>query len=170
MLRGLNYKWVWLTGWAVLVPSLAFANGVSETFTRTSLLLAVLASVLMTGEVAGGALLWIIAKALLFFGGALLLGQKVMPGVVHIISLNKHSSVWTGFALCLALGFAQLALLAGLAPLIGAFFAGLLLDDVDFRVGDALVYRPENCVGEVVLHGCTPLPVPCVLELLAESA
>ena len=147
MLRGLNYKWVWLTGWAVLVPSLAFANGVSETFTRTSLLLAVLASVLMTGEVAGGALLWIIAKALLFFGGALLLGQKVMPGVVHIISLNKHSSVWTGFALCLALGFAQLALLAGLAPLIGAFFAGLLLDDVDFRVGDALQkHRLEELV------------------------
>jgi Kef-type K+ transport system membrane component KefB len=310
LLRGLKYKWVWLTGWAVLVPSLAFANGVSETFTRTSLLLilmitladicgfiferlgmaqllgqiyagimlgnlallginfdlstllrssefmvysselalvlllflvglesdmrdllrvgrnaltvavggvvmpivlsiavcaalglatglegwfvgamlaatsvgitakllgenhlvktpsaqvilgaaviddvlgilllAVLASVLMTGEVAGGALLWIIAKALLFFGGALLLGQKVMPGVVHIISLNKHSSVWTGFALCLALGFAQLALLAGLAPLIGAFVAGLLLDDVDFRVGDALQkHRLEELV------------------------
>lgn len=61
-----------------------------------------------------------------------------MPGVVHFVSLNEHSSVWTGFALCLALAFAQLAALAGLAPLIGAFMAGLLLDDVDFRVGDQL--------------------------------
>ena len=102
------------------------------------MLLAVLASVVVTGEVAPLDLLWIIAKALLFFGGALLIGQRLMPGVVHIVALNKHSSVWTGFALCLALAFAQLAAFAGLAPLIGAFVAGLLLDDVDFRVGDAL--------------------------------
>ncbi len=102
------------------------------------LLLAVLASVVVTGEVSAPDLLWIVAKALLFFGGALLIGQKLMPGVVHIISLNKHSSVWTGFALCLALGFAQLAHFAGLAPLIGAFMAGLILDDVDFRVGHEL--------------------------------
>lgn len=102
------------------------------------MLLAVLASVVVTGEVAPLDLLWIIAKALLFFAGALLIGQRLMPGVVHIVALNKHSSVWTGFALCLALAFAQLAAFAGLAPLIGAFVAGLLLDDVDFRVGDAL--------------------------------
>ena len=111
------------------------------------LLLAVLASVVVTGEVSAGQLLWIVAKALLFFVGALFIGQKFMPGVVHIISLNKHSSVWTGFALCLALGFAQLAHFAGLAPLIGAFVAGLLLDDVDFRVGDALQkHRLEELV------------------------
>ena len=102
------------------------------------MLLAVLASVVVTGEVAPLDLVWIVAKALLFFVGALLIGQKLMPGVVHIVSLNKHSSVWTGFALCLALSFAQLAAFAGLAPLIGAFVAGLLLDDVDFHVGDAL--------------------------------
>ena len=111
------------------------------------LLLAVLASVVVTGEVSAGQLLWIVAKALLFFAGALFIGQKLMPGVVHIISLNKHSSVWTGFALCLALGFAQLAHFAGLAPLIGAFVAGLLLDDVDFHVGDALQkHRLEELV------------------------
>lgn len=102
------------------------------------MLLAVLASVVVTGEVAALDLVWIIAKALLFFGGALFIGQKLMPSVVHFVSLNKHSSVWTGFALCLALSFAQLAVVAGLAPLIGAFVAGLLLDDVYFRVGDQL--------------------------------
>jgi len=102
------------------------------------LLLAVLASVVVSGEVSPIDLLLIVAKALLFFALALLVGQMLMPGVIHIVSLNKHSSVWTGFAFCLALGFAQLAQVAGLAPLIGAFVAGLLLDDVDFRVGDAL--------------------------------
>lgn len=111
------------------------------------LLLAVLASVVVTGEVSAQGLFWIVTKALLFFAGALLIGQKLMPSVIHIISLNKHSSVWTGFALCLALGFAQLAHFAGLAPLIGAFVAGLLLDDVDFHVGDALQkHRLEELV------------------------
>jgi len=102
------------------------------------LLLAVLASIVVSGVFSPSDLAWIICKALLFFGGALFIGQKLMPGVVHIISLNKHSSVWTGFAFCLALGFAQLAHFAGLAPLIGAFMAGLIMDDVDFRVGDTL--------------------------------
>ncbi len=111
------------------------------------LLLAVLASVVVSGEVSPMDLLLIVAKALLFFALALVLGQKLMPGVIHIVSLNKHSSVWTGFAFCLALGFAQLAQVAGLAPLIGAFVAGLLLDDVDFRVGDALQkHRLEELV------------------------
>jgi Kef-type K+ transport system membrane component KefB len=111
------------------------------------LLLAILASVVVTGEVALWQLLWIIAKALVFFIGALWIGQRLMPGVVHVVSLSKHASFWTGFALCLALGFAQLAALAGLAPLIGAFVAGLVLDDMDFRVGEALdKHRLEELV------------------------
>ena len=111
------------------------------------LLLAILASVVVTGEVAFWQLLWIIAKALVFFICALWIGQRLMPGVVHVVSLSKHASFWTGFALCLALGFAQLAALAGLAPLIGAFVAGLLLDDMDFRVGEALdKHRLEELV------------------------
>jgi Kef-type K+ transport system membrane component KefB len=111
------------------------------------LLLAILASVVVTGEVAFWQLVWIIAKALLFFTCALWIGQRLMPGVVHVVSLSKHASFWTGFALCLALGFAQLAALAGLAPLIGAFVAGLILDDMDFRVGEALdKHRLEELV------------------------
>ena len=102
------------------------------------MLLAVLASVVVSGGVEPLELVWIIAKALLFFVGALLLGRRLMPAMVHVVSLSKHSSFWTGFALCLALIFAQIAAFAGLAPLIGAFVAGLILDDMDFRVGDAL--------------------------------
>jgi Kef-type K+ transport system membrane component KefB len=102
------------------------------------MLLAVLASVAATGDFAATDLAWIILKALLFFGGAVYIGRKFMPHAVQIVSLTKHASFWTGFALCLALAFAQLASMAGLAPLIGAFVAGLLLDDMDFRVGYTL--------------------------------
>lgn len=102
------------------------------------LILAVLASVVVSGDVMAMDLVWIVAKALLFFCGALLIGQRLMPEMIHLVAVTKHASVWTGFAFCLALGFAELASMAGLAPLIGAFVAGLLLDDVDFRVGDTL--------------------------------
>ena len=111
------------------------------------MLLAVLASVASTGDFSGGDLAWIILKALLFFVAAVFIGQKLMPGAVQVVSLTKHSSFWTGFALCLALAFAQLAAFAGLAPLIGAFVAGLLLDDVFFRVGETLdKHRLEELV------------------------
>jgi Kef-type K+ transport system membrane component KefB len=102
------------------------------------LLLAVLASVIMQGDLVATDLVWIIAKALLFFAGALYVGQRLMPEMIHMVAITKHASVWTGFAFCLALGFAQLAAFAGLAPLVGAFVAGLLLDDVYFRVGATL--------------------------------
>ena len=102
------------------------------------LLLAVLASIAVSGEFELSALFVIIAKALLFFGGALFIGQRLMPQMIHMVAITKHASIWTGFAFCLALGFAELAALAGLAPLIGAFVAGLLLDDVYFRVGATL--------------------------------
>ena len=100
------------------------------------MLLAVLASVVITGDFSALDLLWIVAKAVGFFLVTLFLGRKFMPQIIHVTSMNHHASFWTGFSLCLALSAAQLAAFAGLAPLIGAFVAGLLLDDVDFIVGD----------------------------------
>jgi len=100
------------------------------------LLLAVLASVVATGSISALDLVLIVLKALAFFLVTVFLGQWMMPHVVRITSLNKNSAFWTGFALCMALIAAQLATFAGLAPLIGAFVAGLLLDDVHFVVGD----------------------------------
>ena len=87
-------------------------------------------------------MLLIVAKALLFFVLAIVIGQRLMPEMIHMVAITKHASVWTGFAFCLALGFAQLASLAGLAPLIGAFVAGLILDDGYFGVGATLQKHP----------------------------
>lgn len=102
------------------------------------LLLAVLASVVVTGTFTAGGLARIILEAAAFFVVTVFLGQKLMPHLIRITSLNTNSSFWTGFALCMALVAAQLASYAGLAPLIGAFVAGLLLDDVHFVVGAEL--------------------------------
>lgn len=102
------------------------------------LLLAVLASVAASGDFKATDLLVIIGEAVAFFVVAVFIGQRLMPEMVHMVAITKHASIWTGFAFCLALAFANLAALAGLAPLIGAFLAGLLLDDVYFRVGATL--------------------------------
>lgn len=102
------------------------------------LLLAVLASVAANGDFVATDLVLIIGKAVLFFVVAVAVGQRLMPEMVHMVAITKHASIWTGFAFCLALAFANLAALAGLAPIIGAFLAGLLLDDVYFRVGATL--------------------------------
>ncbi len=100
------------------------------------LLLAILASVMTKGSLSISDLVWIIAKALAFFGIAIAIGQRLMGFLIRVTELNQNPTFWTGFSLCLALVSAQLAALAGLAPLIGAFVAGLLLDDVHFRADD----------------------------------
>jgi Kef-type K+ transport system membrane component KefB len=102
------------------------------------LLLAVLASIATTGDVSFAALSLILFKAVAFFAVAIFVGHRIMTTLVRITSGNKRASFWTGFAFCTALGFAELAALAGLAPIIGAFVAGLLLDDLSFVVGDEL--------------------------------
>ena len=99
------------------------------------LLLAVLASIVTTGGVSPLGVAVIVLKAGLFFVAAVFLAHRVLPAAVSFAALSKHSSIWAGLALSFALIMAQLAAFAGLAPLIGAFLAGLLLDDMYFVVG-----------------------------------
>jgi Kef-type K+ transport system membrane component KefB len=82
---------------------------------------------------AAGAIVWIVVKAFGFLVGALVIGSFVTPRVFKsALALRVH-----GVVLALALGFCFLlsyaALLAGLAPIVGAFAAGLVLEDVHFE-------------------------------------
>ncbi len=100
------------------------------------LLLAVVSGVI-TGASSGSALglagmAWIVAKAFLFLAGALVIGSFVSPRLFQrALALRS-----TGVVQCLALSFcfllSYLALLAGLAPIVGAFAAGLVLEEVHF--------------------------------------
>lgn len=99
------------------------------------LLLAVLAGVLKEGTIQFSSVMWILIKAVLFFVGSYLVGQLLFKRLIRITSLHHSRGIWTGFGLIIALAFAQVAEFAGMAPIIGAFLAGLLLDDVHFQVG-----------------------------------
>ena len=92
-------------------------------------ILAVVSSLVQAGSVSISEVIWIIAKAVVFLGGSIWIGRLISP----------HSSRWLArldsgpsmlFAQVLATGLflAWLAHGVGLAPIIGAFAAGLLFE------------------------------------------
>ncbi len=97
------------------------------------IMLAVLAGVALGSEFSYAGLGLILFKAIAFLVAVVLLGQILLPPVVRFTGMSQRTSFWAGFSLCLALIGAQLAAFAGLAPLIGAFVMGLLLDDAHFQ-------------------------------------
>ncbi|MDO8644281.1 MAG: cation:proton antiporter, partial [bacterium] len=102
------------------------------------ILLAVLAGIASTGEISGGALFTILLKTVLFFIGAFLLATFVMPHAFRLWKAIDQPGILTVLAVVIALGFSMLASLAGLAPIVGAFTAGILLDDVQLRHAEGL--------------------------------
>lgn len=115
-------------------------------------ILAVVSSLVQAGSVSMTVVGWIIVKAILFLGGSIWLGRLAAP----------HSSRWLArldaghsmlFAQVLATGMALawLAQAAGLAPIIGAFAAGLLFEPVflkDFQ-RPAIVQEIRDALPEV---------------------
>lgn len=98
----------------------------------------------------------IVAKAFVFLALAVVVGSFLSPRVFK----RALAIQTTGFVLALSLGLcfllAWLAAKAGLAPIVGAFAAGLVLEDVHF---EGLVKRGEKPLHES-LHGLTALLVP----------
>ena len=98
------------------------------------IILAVVSALVTVGSVSLGMIAWITAKAILFLVGAIVLGQFM----AHPIS-KTFAKIHTGvgmkitLALSFCLIFAFLAQLIGLAPIVGAFAAGLILDPVHFK-------------------------------------
>ncbi|MBI4135555.1 cation:proton antiporter [Candidatus Uhrbacteria bacterium] len=98
------------------------------------LILAVVSAIVSVGSVSAGAIGLITLKAVAFLIGAIIVGQLAAPRLGIIFS-KIHTGV--GMKLALALGFCAAfawgAQKAGLAPIVGAFAAGLVLDPVHFR-------------------------------------
>jgi len=99
------------------------------------ILLAGLAAIATTGEVSPSLIGGIFLKAIGFFAIAGFVGVFAVPKLVRVTSVSESSGLWVAFSLVLALLFAQAAAMLDLAPIIGAFTAGLLLDDVHFVSG-----------------------------------
>jgi Kef-type K+ transport system membrane component KefB len=94
---------------------------------------------LITAANAGGAgvstgvVLWIVAKAVLFLFGAVVVGGFLVPRLFKAALRLRGKGILLTLALVFCFLLAWLAELAGLASIVGAFAAGLILEEVHFR-------------------------------------
>lgn len=94
-----------------------------------------------------GSIILICLKAVLFLAGAIVIGRYLSPHVFHIASHFKASGMLLTTALGICFIFAYLSSVIGLAPIVGAFAAGLILDEVHWR---SFKERGEHSVEELV--------------------
>jgi Kef-type K+ transport system membrane component KefB len=116
------------------------------------IVLAVVASIAEFGAMPGPLdLTKIIGLAAGFLAGALFLGAYVMPGVFRAASKLRTQDVLAAVAIGLCLLLAGLSGEAGLAPIVGAFAAGLILDEVHVRpFGKTSAHDLNEIIGPIV--------------------
>jgi len=99
-------------------------------------------------ELHASSVLWIVGKAALFLFGSLLAGGWVSRHLFSLASRLQIRGMLLAGSLAVAFFFAWLADVVGLAPIVGAFAAGLILDEVHYR---DLPDRAEHDLGELLL-------------------
>jgi Kef-type K+ transport system membrane component KefB len=116
------------------------------------IILAVVTAILTTGAVAMSVIALIVLKALLFFAAVAWFGIKFLQRDIALFAWLDQRHVKLYFSFLLLLVLAWLADLMGLATIIGAFAAGLILEDRFFQID---VKSPEG--GQTVESLLTPL-------------
>ncbi len=97
-------------------------------------ILAVVSSLVTVGTVSAGAVSLILAKAVLFLAGSIGIGRMIAPWTSRSLAwLDDGPAMLFAQVLSTALALSWLAHAMGLAPIIGAFAAGLLFEPVFLR-------------------------------------
>ena len=89
----------------------------------------------------------IVVKAVLFLAGSLLIGRKFSPLVFELSSRLRARGVLLGVGLAFCFSLSWLAGAIGLAPIVGAFSAGLILERAHYR---SFTDRGERQLDELV--------------------
>ena len=97
--------------------------------------------------ISSSAILFIIAKAVGFVIGAIVVGTYVLPSFFKFGFYLKGKGVLLSFALLVCFLLSYLAGMVGLAPIVGAFAAGLILDEVWFKYYHE---RGEHTIEELI--------------------
>jgi Kef-type K+ transport system membrane component KefB len=114
------------------------------------------------GELAASAIAIIIAKAAGFLIGAIVIGSWLSPRVFKLASKLRIKGMLLTIALAFCFLLSYLANLIELAPIVGAFAAGLILDEVHYR---DFVDRGDHNV-EDLLHPINIFLVPVFFVLM----
>jgi len=89
----------------------------------------------------------IVLKAAAFLAFSLFLGVKLSPKLFHVASKLQARGVLLSLGLAVCFLLSWVADLVGLAPIVGAFAAGLILEDVHYR---SFVDRGEHPLEDLV--------------------
>jgi Kef-type K+ transport system membrane component KefB len=89
----------------------------------------------------------IAAAAMIFLVGALLVGIYAAPRLFSVASLLQGRGVLVTLSLSFCFVMAYISSLIGLAPIVGAFAAGLVLEDVHFK---DFVSRGERSLEDLI--------------------
>jgi Kef-type K+ transport system membrane component KefB len=116
----------------------------------------VTAATASSGGVGWTAILWIVAKASIFLVLAVIVGRFWSPRMFLHAARLKVSGALLAVCICFCFAMSALAGLAGLAPIIGAFAAGVILEEVHYKT---FVERGERTVQDL-LFPITTLIVP----------
>jgi len=92
-----------------------------------------IAAVNAGGSFSAGSIPLILLKAVMFFVCAILMGIFVSPRLFRIASRLRGTGMLLSAALIFCFGLSYLASIIGLAPIVGAFAAGLALEEVHYR-------------------------------------
>lgn len=96
-------------------------------------ILAIVSAIVQEGDVSTFAVGLIILKAVLFLGAALLSSKYIAEALNKLFARSGGIGLKFTVAISMGLLFAYIAELMGLAPIVGAFAAGLVLDSRQFR-------------------------------------
>lgn len=100
-------------------------------------ILAVVTGVIQAGNLGTtlsyGAMGLVVVKAVVFLFGALALGLAISPHLFTLASRLRGRDVLLATALIFCFTLSYLASVIGLAPIVGAYAAGLVLEDVHFK-------------------------------------
>jgi Na+:H+ antiporter len=78
-------------------------------------------------------IIWLVTKVAVFLAGSLALGIFFVPRIVRQVAKAKTKGMLFTFALAFCFLLSYLATLIGLAAIVGAFAAGLILERVPFQ-------------------------------------
>ena len=101
-------------------------------------------------------------KSLGFLVGSILIGQLMMRRVLRVAGRLYTRGVLLTLAISCCLALAWVAAKVGLAPIVGAFAAGLILDEVHYKPADG---RKERDLADL-LHPVSAVLVPIFFVLM----
>jgi Kef-type K+ transport system membrane component KefB len=101
-------------------------------------ILAVVSGIIAAADSGGdgvstSSVIWIVAKAFIFLVGSIVLGGFLFPRILNMTLRLRGTGVLLTMALVFCFAMAWLAELAGLASIVGAFAAGLILEQVHVK-------------------------------------